>query len=88
MILNEETGGATWTRVIADFTQNLLRVGFADDRNGWIVGRSGTILRSTDRGRTWIQQDSGTPEHLYGLFMFKRYGWAVGAKGVIVGYER
>ena len=87
-ILRTENGGTTWTRVIASFTENLMRVGFADDKNGWIVGHRGSILRSTDRGRTWIKQDSGTPNHLYGLFMFKKYGWAVGAKGVVVGYER
>ena len=87
-ILRTNNGGATWNRVIANYTENFMRVGFADDRNGWIVGRGGTILRSTDRGATWQKQDSGTTNHLYGLFMFKKYGWAVGAKGVIVGYER
>ena len=87
-ILRTENGGITWHRVIANFTENFMRVGFADDRNGWIVGRGGTILRSADRGRTWQKQDSGTTNHLYGLFMFKKSGWAVGAKGVVVGYER
>lgn len=87
-ILRTENGGAYWQRVIANFPENFMRVDFADDKNGWIVGHRGTILRSSDRGRTWVKQDSGTTNHLYGLFMFKKYGWAVGAKGVIVGYQR
>jgi photosystem II stability/assembly factor-like uncharacterized protein len=87
-ILKTNNGGSTWYRVIANFTENLMRVDFADDKNGWIVGHRGSILRSTDSGRTWVKQDSGTTNHLYGLFMFKKYGWAVGAKGVIVAYER
>lgn len=87
-ILRTENGGAYWQRVIANFPENFMRVDFADDKNGWIVGHRGSILRSSDRGRTWVKQDSGTTNHLYGLFMFKKYGWAVGAKGVIVGYQR
>ncbi len=87
-ILRTENGGLTWTRVITTFPETLMRVDFADDKNGWIVGHKGSILRSSDKGRTWVKQESRTTGHLYGLFMAKRYGWAVGAKGVIVGYER
>lgn len=87
-ILRTENGGRTWTRVITNLTENLMRVDFADDRNGWIVGHKGTILRSSDKGRTWIKQTSPSPDHYYGLFMSRRYGWAVGSKGLIVGYER
>ncbi len=87
-ILSTNNGGATWNRVITRFAENFMRVDFADDKNGWIVGHRGSILRSSDRGRTWVKQESGTADHLYGLFMFKKYGWAVGAKGVIVGYQR
>ena len=87
-ILRTENGGRTWTRVITNFTETLLRVDFADDKNGWIVGRSGSILRSSDKGRSWIKQESTTKNHLYGLFMSKRHGWAVGAKGVVIGYQR
>lgn len=87
-ILRTENGGSVWQRVIVNHTENLMRVNFADDRNGWIVGRNGFILRSSDRGRTWIKQESSTTNHLYGLFMSKKHGWAVGAKGVIVGYQK
>lgn len=87
-ILRTETGGSVWTRVITSFPETFMRVDFADDKNGWIVGYKGSILRSSDKGRTWIKQESGTANNLYGLFMFKRYGWAIGAKGVVVGYQR
>ena len=87
-ILRTENGGSVWTRVITNFPETFMRVDFADDKNGWIVGYKGSILRSSDKGRTWIKQESGTANNLYGLFMFKRYGWAIGAKGVVVGYQR
>lgn len=87
-ILRTENGGETWELVRSRFTESLMRVDFADDKNGWIVGYKGTILRSSDKGKTWIRQESGTTENFYGLFMSKKYGWAVGAKGQIFTYTR
>lgn len=85
-ILRTENGGEIWETVITNFPNTFKRVDFADDKNGWIVGYGGTILRSSDKGKTWIKQESGTQEQLYGLFMLKKIGWAVGAKGLIVQY--
>jgi photosystem II stability/assembly factor-like uncharacterized protein len=65
-----------------------MRVDFADDKNGVIVGYDGAILRSSDKGKTWTRQTSGTKEHLYGLFFAKKYGWAVGANGVVIQNQR
>lgn len=87
-ILRTENGGRTWERITTSFPDTFMRVDFADDKNGWIVGYRGSILRSSDKGRTWVKQESGTPNHLYGLYMTKQSGWAVGSKGLIVGYQR
>lgn len=85
-ILRTENGGATWEKVVTSFPKSFKRVDFADDKNGWIVGFDGTILRSSDKGRTWVKQDSKTAENLYGLYIVKKYGWAVGANGAILEY--
>lgn len=87
-ILRTEDGGDTWTKVTTNFPDTFMRVDFADDKNGWIVGYRGSILRSSDKGRTWIKQESSTASHLYGLYITKKYGFAVGAKGAIVEYQR
>lgn len=87
-ILRTQNGGQSWESVKTNFPNTFLRVNFADDKNGWIVGYGGTILRSSDKGRSWIKQESGTKENLYGLFMTKKYGWAVGAKGLIMNYQK
>ena len=86
-ILRTENGGRNWEKVPTNFTDTLMRVDFADDKNGWIVGYGGSILRSTDRGKTWVRQESNLRERLYGLYMDKSYGWAVGAKGSILQFK-
>ncbi len=88
VILRTEDGGNNWETVKTNFPNTFLRVDFADDKNGWIVGYKGTVLRSSDRGKSWIQQEINTKENLYGLFMTKKYGWSVGANGLIVEYEK
>ena len=88
VILRTENGGENWTSVRTSFPNTFLRVDFADDKNGWIVGFGGTILRSSDKGKSWIKQESATQDNLYGLFMSKKYGWAVGAKGLILKYQK
>lgn len=86
-ILRTENGGETWTKIETSFPETFMRVDFASDRNGWIVGHKGTILRSSDKGKTWVKQDSKTEKSLYGLFMTKKYGFAVGADGTVVLYD-
>ena len=88
MILKTENGGSTWNKVITNFKDTFMRVDFTNDKNGWIVGYSGTIIRSSDRGQTWVLQESGTSSKLYGLFMNKKFGWAVGEKGAILSFKK
>ncbi len=87
VILRTENGGLNWQRVTVNHSANLMRVDFADDKNGWIVGHGGLILRSSDKGRTWVRQESSTTGHLFGLYITKKFGWAVGLKGTILGYR-
>ena len=87
-ILRTEDGGANWETVKTAFPMTLMRVDFADDKNGLIVGYKGVILRSSDRGKTWTRQNSATNADLLGLFFTKKYGWAVGAGGVVIRSQR
>ncbi|HLM01776.1 MAG TPA: YCF48-related protein [Pyrinomonadaceae bacterium] len=88
VILRTGNGGRTWEKVASPAAGGLRRVIFTDDKNGFITGLNGVILRTADKGRTWTKQESRTPEALYGLYMEKKYGWAVGGKGVILRYQR
>lgn len=65
-------GGATWrARKIAQAQQDISAdialavqdpifydVEFTDDQNGWIVGEFGTIRRTSDGGKTWVEQQA------------------------------
>ena len=85
-ILMTEDAGETWIRVFSPAHATLLSVQFVSEDNVWIVGRSGVILRSGDGGRTWAEQESGTRQNLYALFIKKKEGWAVGSVGLLMRY--
>ncbi len=87
-ILRTENGGTDWEVVKTSFLNTFLRVDFASDKEGWIVGHKGSVLRTSDKGKTWIKQESKTEKSLYGLYMTKKYGWAVGANGTILKYDK
>src|SRR5947209_17160159 len=53
--------GATWSRQSPiEPGPELHAISCADASNQTAVGRSGTIIRTTDGGLTWISQSSGT----------------------------
>ena len=87
-ILRTENGGEIWEPVKTSFLNTFMRVNFADDKNGFVVGYGGAILRTSDKGKTWIKQNNDSKANLYGLFVTKKYGWAVGAKGLVMKYQR
>jgi len=64
---------------------DLFGVSFPDDQNGWVCGRWGTILHTTDGGKTWAPQESSTEFTLSAMcFTDEKNGWAVGDEGAIV----
>ena len=77
--------GYGWLPQASNVTSNLYDVHFADSNNGWIVGFSGTILRTADGGANWSRQSSGTNRVLFGVhFADASNGWAVGFNGTIL----
>ncbi|HJP94277.1 MAG TPA: YCF48-related protein [Pyrinomonadaceae bacterium] len=87
-LLRTIDGGETWTIVPTNVNVTLLSVQFLNDDEGWVIGRGGMILRSSDQGKTWVRQDSTTRQNLYSLIFNKKIGWAVGAAGIVLRYDR
>jgi len=56
---------AQWYEQNSGTTANLNSVHFEDSNNGWAVGDSGIILKTTDLGNSWNVQSSGTTHNLY-----------------------
>jgi photosystem II stability/assembly factor-like uncharacterized protein len=86
-ILRTLDSGVTWTPVAVSARSTLLNVQYVNEDRCWAVGRSGTILRSDDGGLTWLEQESGTKQNLYSLYLVKKIGWAVGGGGMLLRYE-
>jgi photosystem II stability/assembly factor-like uncharacterized protein len=62
----------------------LLAVEFIDANRGFIVGQSGTLLRTENGGDTWTQMDAGTNRDLHAVdFVDEDTGAVVGSDGVI-----
>ena len=67
----------------AEFTDTY----FLSAQHGWTVGSDGTILRTTDGGKTWQPQQSGVSETLQRIvFIDEKYGWISG-QGVLLRTE-
>jgi photosystem II stability/assembly factor-like uncharacterized protein len=89
IILGTVTGGTTteaWQRIESGAAEALLcDATFIDGKTGWAVGIKGTIIHSTDGGKTWKTQNSGTEKNLFSVsFPDASNGWAVGEFGTII----
>jgi photosystem II stability/assembly factor-like uncharacterized protein len=74
-----------WTSLTSGTTSNLYSVYFTDANNGYAVGASGTIVKTTNGGLNWTEQASPTSKNLYSLrFTDANTGYAVGQNATII----
>ncbi|MBW2369804.1 MAG: hypothetical protein JRH15_18180 [Deltaproteobacteria bacterium] len=70
----------TWNR-----HDDLFSASFPTPMDGWACGRWGSLWHTSDGGKTWNAQDSGTDRTLACVFFVDaRTGWIVGADGIIL----
>jgi len=78
-------GALCATAARARLQHDLFSVSFANENQGWASGRWGTILHTTDGGKAWTPQASGTDYTLTSIFFVDtKNGWAVGDRGTIL----
>lgn len=66
-------------------TEPLKSIKFISLTTGWAAGESGTILKTTDSGITWVPQTSGVTNTLRSIFFYDvNNGWACGDEGTIL----
>jgi photosystem II stability/assembly factor-like uncharacterized protein len=74
-----------WSPVDSGTTSNLNGAVLLDSGTGFVVGDTGTILKSTDAGATWAPLASGTTTTLHSLYFFSpNEEVAVGDSGTIL----
>ena len=56
LILRSTNGGATWDTLWQGLSQSMNTMAFASASVGWMGGENRTILRTTDKGRSWVVQ--------------------------------
>lgn len=96
ILLRTTDGGTSWLQQTME-TENLFLydVSFSDHNNGTIVGeiysplynetQQGIILKTSDAGITWTNQNSGTKFYLNSIsFNDNENGWVAGDKGTIL----
>jgi photosystem II stability/assembly factor-like uncharacterized protein len=73
-------GGGTWTSQYAASDESpLMAVHFADSFNGFAVGESGAVMRTTDGGNNWNLDTTITTYHLRDVFFVNQdKGWIIG----------
>ncbi|MEA2030273.1 MAG: YCF48-related protein [candidate division Zixibacteria bacterium] len=55
---------------------------FIDEENGWLAGKGGNIIHTTNGGDSWTQLPSITMDNLWDITFFDAdTGWAVGERG-------
>ena len=91
LILHSVDGGehwevqlkSSWWRILP--IASLSSIAVRGNRQGWAVGGRGTIFHTSDGGRTWVDQPSGTTEGLNAVQCISPHqGWAAGDRGVIL----
>jgi photosystem II stability/assembly factor-like uncharacterized protein len=64
---------------------DLFSASFPNEKDGWVSGRWGCILHTSDGGKTWERQNTGTNLTLSSVFFIDpKKGWAVGEEGAII----
>jgi photosystem II stability/assembly factor-like uncharacterized protein len=87
-LLKTNDGGITWQRVLvktSDANVGLVRMAFADNQHGLLVGETGVVFATSDAGAHWLLQVSPTKHLLLGAtFTDSTHAWLVGAGATIV----
>jgi photosystem II stability/assembly factor-like uncharacterized protein len=83
IIFKTTDGGNNWTQLQDTLSFHFEKVFFADENNGYMIGK-GCLLKTTDGGVSWIikQPTDHILQTMY--FMNKDTGWVAGNEGVIL----
>jgi serine/threonine protein kinase len=76
-----------WQLNILNIEKNLNAVYFLDNLNGIIASSGGTIFKTTDGGKNWIQTQSGTGSDLYEIYSNNSKLFCCGDYGTLLRFD-
>jgi photosystem II stability/assembly factor-like uncharacterized protein len=77
-------GGASWTKIDSVVGQFINCIRHKDADTLYAVGKNGFITRSVDGGASWVQEASGTTQHLTKVLVLPNNVIAIGDSGTIL----
>ena len=85
-VILRSSDGKQWTQSPSPINNMLTRVRFFDDKHGWVLGYSGSIMQTDDGGATWKLRHFDPTQHaIYDiLFLDAQNGIAVGGYGNVL----
>jgi photosystem II stability/assembly factor-like uncharacterized protein len=85
IVRSDDGWGNTWKTVPSPVAVDLYDVFFWDTTRGWAVGAAGTLLSTTDGGKSWKVEPTPTTRRLEGIcFSSISQGWAIGEQGTVL----
>jgi photosystem II stability/assembly factor-like uncharacterized protein len=73
-----------WVSLNSGVTVNLNSIHFVDENNGFAVGESGTVLKTTNGGTSWTSTTTSPAENLNAVHFFNMNDGIIAASGGVI----
>jgi photosystem II stability/assembly factor-like uncharacterized protein len=77
-------GGVKWNSTLTGSDVSLRAIHFFDTARGIVVGDRGTIMATSDSGKTWQKRTSGVADHLLSIAAIGDQVWVGGFGGALI----
>lgn len=84
LVLHTEDGGQTWKRQPSASGKLLFALHVLDENRVLAVGSEGSFMETADGGRSWKGADTGTRQHILGLYPVGDSLYLVGRDGLVM----
>ena len=83
-LLSSRDAGETWRLGPVPVEGKMRALAFVDERRGFALGESGTVVVTEDGGATWKPVETGVEDDLNDIQFVGEQGWIAGYDGVIL----